>query len=219
MGPGSWGAVVDPRDRALAALSGGGEGAVKTTPMPGAVVRVLVQAPGDTVDQGPGARRGGGHEDGERVQGASPTAPFDARSRGGGRLLSTRAPSSSLCGEQRMTDDDLQRWRETVRAKALARVPERRPASAFRRRAGRRPVHASRHARTSTASAFPGSFPYTRGSAAHHVPRCVLDHAAVRRVRNRSRVQRALSIPAIPGNDRPFGRLRSPDSDGVRLRR
>ena len=49
-GTGITGTVVDPRDAALAALSGGGEGAV-ATPMPGAIVRVLV-AEGDQVEEG-----------------------------------------------------------------------------------------------------------------------------------------------------------------------
>jgi len=45
-----FGRVVDPRDQALLALSGGGQGEIKT-PMPGAIVRVEV-APGDEVDEG-----------------------------------------------------------------------------------------------------------------------------------------------------------------------
>ena len=49
-GTGLTGTVVDPRDKALAALSGGGEGTV-CTPMPGAIVRVLVEA-GATVATG-----------------------------------------------------------------------------------------------------------------------------------------------------------------------
>ncbi|MEN0066708.1 MAG: biotin/lipoyl-containing protein [Myxococcota bacterium] len=45
-----FGTAVDPRDQALEALSGGGQGAIKT-PMPGAIVRVEV-APGDAVEKG-----------------------------------------------------------------------------------------------------------------------------------------------------------------------
>jgi len=44
------GTIVDPRDQALRALAGGGQGEIKT-PMPGAVVRVEV-APGDEVTKG-----------------------------------------------------------------------------------------------------------------------------------------------------------------------
>ncbi|MEM6931697.1 MAG: acetyl-CoA carboxylase biotin carboxyl carrier protein subunit, partial [Myxococcota bacterium] len=49
-GEGAFGRAVDPRDEALLALSGGGQGEVKT-PMPGAVVRVEV-AEGDEVEKG-----------------------------------------------------------------------------------------------------------------------------------------------------------------------
>jgi len=45
-----FGRIVDPRDQALLALSGGAQGQI-TTPMPGAVVRVEV-AEGDTVEKG-----------------------------------------------------------------------------------------------------------------------------------------------------------------------
>ncbi len=49
-GEAAFGRVVDPRDEALLALAGGGQGEVKT-PMPGAVVRVEV-AEGDLVEKG-----------------------------------------------------------------------------------------------------------------------------------------------------------------------
>lgn len=49
-GQASFGRAVDPRDLALQALTGAGQGEIKT-PMPGAVVRVEV-APGDEVEAG-----------------------------------------------------------------------------------------------------------------------------------------------------------------------
>ncbi len=49
-GTGARGTVIDPREEVLAALTGGGSGAV-STPMPGAVVRVLVEA-GSEVAEG-----------------------------------------------------------------------------------------------------------------------------------------------------------------------
>ena len=53
---------------------------------------------------------------------------------------------------------------------------------------------------------------------ADDVPRPALDDAAVRRVRDRGRVQPALPLPARAGRHRPQRRLRSADTDGLRLR-
>ena len=66
---------------------------------------------------------------------------------------------------------------------------------------------------------LPGEYPFTRGVQADHVPRPVLDDAPVRGVRDRRRDQRALPLPPRPGPDRPVGRLRPADPDGLRLRR
>ena len=66
--------------------------------------------------------------------------------------------------------------------------------------------------------ACPGEYPYTRGIHPTDVPRPALDDAAVRRLRHRRGHQRALQVPAGAGPDRPLGRLRLPDPDGLRLR-
>lgn len=61
-----------------------------------------------------------------------------------------------------MTEDDLRRWRETVRARALARVPERERCV----RSGGQPVaplHTPLDLPSFDTIGFPGEFPYTRG--------------------------------------------------------
>ena len=55
--------------------------------------------------------------------------------------------------------------------------------------------------------------------AADHVPRPLLDHAPVRRLRHRRRVQPALPLPARAGPDRAFGGLRPAHPDRLRRRR
>ena len=75
-------------------------------------------------------------------------------------------------------------------------------------RAGtRRPSWASR-----------GSYPYTRGVHAEHVPPAAVDHAPVRRVRHGRGDQRAVQVPPGRRPDRPVVRLRPPHPDGLRLR-
>ena len=65
----------------------------------------------------------------------------------------------------------------------------------------------------------PGRVPVHPGRPGDHVPLPVLDHAPVRGVRDRRRDQRALPLPPRPGPDRPVGRLRPADPDGLRQRR
>ena len=50
------------------------------------------------------------------------------------------------------------------------------------------------------------------------VPQAALDHAPVRRLLQRRRVQPALPLPARAGHDRALGRLRPADPDRLRLR-
>ena len=77
----------------------------------------------------------------------------------------------------------------------------------------------------------PGGAPVPRGArlpgraALHargpgnHVPEQALDDAAIRRLRNRGGVERALPLPPSPGPDRPLRRIRPPDPDRLRQRR
>ena len=79
-----------------------------------------------------------------------------------------------------------------------------RPVPDHQRPGDRRPLHARGHRR-------PGRGPRPRPAGrvpvhprrpAHHVPRPLLDHAPVRRLRHRRRHQRALPLPARAGPDR-----------------
>ena len=57
------------------------------------------------------------------------------------------------------------------------------------------------------------------GHPADDVPRTTLDHAPVRRFRNRRRVKRAVPLPPRARPDRALRRVRSPHADGLRRRR
>ena len=65
---------------------------------------------------------------------------------------------------------------------------------------------------------LPADFPVHARHPAHDVPRPAVDDAAVRRVRHRRRVERALSLPARAGRQRPERRVRPAHADGLRLR-
>ena len=85
----------------------------------------------------------------------------------------------------------------------------------------RRPLHAGRPGRPRR-GARPrpaGRVPVHARRPAHDVPRPPLDDAPVRRLRDRRGDERALPLPARAGPDRPVGRLRPADPDGLRLRR
>ena len=64
----------------------------------------------------------------------------------------------------------------------------------------------------------PGDLPVHAGRPADDVPRPPLDDAPVRGLRHRRGVERALPLPAGAGPDRPLGRVRPADADGLRLR-
>ena len=66
---------------------------------------------------------------------------------------------------------------------------------------------------------LPGEYPFTRGVQATMYRSPVLDDAPVRGLRHGGRDQRALPLPPDPGPDRPVGRLRPADPDGLRLGR
>ena len=65
----------------------------------------------------------------------------------------------------------------------------------------------------------PGRVPVHPRRPADDVPQPLLDDAPVRRLRHGRGDQPALPLPARPGPDRPVGRLRPADPDGLRLRR
>ena len=114
------------------------------------------------------------------------------------------------------------RWRETLRAKAVAGAPERRepfetssgivvrdlytPADIAGARRGPRPRPARR-------------VPVHPRRPADDVPQPVLDDAPVRRLRDRRGDEPALPLPARAGPDRAVGRVRPADPDGLRLGR
>src|SRR5579875_2345473 len=63
----------------------------------------------------------------------------------------------------------------------------------------------------------PGSYPYTRGIH-REMYQAAVDDAPVRGLRQRPRVQRALSVSALQGLDRPVDGLRFAHPAGARLR-
>ena len=195
--------------------------------IPGRVVSVSV-VPGRRGRRGPAAPRRGGHEDAERAPGA---AGRNRRERGRRRRPDDRgrrrAPGARVSdGPKRPIGEGRGRG-----PRSLAGDPQGEgsglgagAARALRDLVGDRdprPVHARRHRR-------PGRGPRPRPARrvpvharrpADDVPRPAVDDAPVRRLRHRRGDQPAVPLPARAGPDRPVGRVRPADPDGLRLRR
>ena len=119
-------------------------------------------------------------------------------------------------------DPGRERWRGTTRRKAIeARAGAPRALRDVVGHRGPRPVHARRHRRPRR-----GSGPRAAGRAAVHprrpgddVPQPAVDDAPVRRLLDRAGDEQALPLPPRAGPDRPVGRVRPADPDGLRLGR
>ena len=128
-----------------------------------------------------------------------------------GTVTADDRPSQSLTRSRAVRSS---RRRQRVRPSSFARMAHApleahgsRPATF---RAGRRPdIRAPWRARRISLHAR---------HPADDVPRPPLDDAAVRRVRHGRGVERALSVSARAGRQRPERRVRSADADGLRLR-
>ena len=119
-------------------------------------------------------------------------------------------------------------WEQKSVAKILAKAPER--SAKFETSSGIRverlytPDHeaelcpAARRGVPGEAG-FPRRVPLHPRRAADDVPRPLLDHAPVRRLRHRGREQPALPLPAGAGADRPQRRVRPAHADRLRRRR
>ena len=111
-------------------------------------------------------------------------------------------------------------WLSGPYAKAVAKAPERK--KSFRTTSGGtlQPVYGPDDVAPGLDGPprLPGRLPLHPRRAAHHVPRPLLDHAPVRRLRHRRGVEQALPLPARAGPDRPLGGLRPAHADGLRLR-
>ena len=119
------------------------------------------------------------------------------------------------------SDPARDRWRETLRAKALGAAPERRErfetSSGIEVRDLYTPADLAGLDEDRDLGR-PGEYPFTRGRPADHVPQPLLDHAPVRRLRHRRGDEPPLPLPPRARPDRPLGRLRPADADGLRLR-
>ena len=160
------------RDR-TAAGAAGGPLEIRAI-IPGRIASVAV-APGDAVEAGQTLLGGGGHEDAERAAGAAgrdrrPGAGRRGRDRrargrpGGARMSQAADRPERPVGEG--SDPARDRWRETLRAKALGPPPS--DGSASRPRPASRSATSTRRptspASTRTATwAGPGEYPFTRG--------------------------------------------------------
>ena len=114
------------------------------------------------------------------------------------------------------------RWRETLRAKALAGAPERR--DPFETSSGivvRDLYTRGRHGRARRGSRPRPArrVPVHPRRPADDVPQPLLDDAPVRGLRDGRGDQPALPLPPRAGPDRAVGRLRPADPDGLRLGR
>ena len=131
--------------------------------------------------------------------------------------VTRRAPTGRGAGPGR------DRWRATLEREGASARP--RAARALRdlvRDRDPRPLHRRPTPPASTRTATsgrPGRVPVHARRPADDVPRPPLDDAPVRRLRDGRGDQPALPLPARAGPDRPVGRLRPADPDGLRLRR
>ena len=115
--------------------------------------------------------------------------------------------------------DDFKRWGETILQKTLDRFQERKEEFST---SSSIPIPLRRsllpHLHYPEAR-LPRRVPVHARRAADHVPRPLLDHAPVRRLRHRRGVEPALPLPARAGSDRPVRGLRPADPDRLRRRR
>ena len=198
--------------------------------IPGRVVSVAV-TPGDTVDRRPAAPRGGGDEDAERA--ARSAGRRGRAGRGRGRVRrSSSATRWSSSGDPGMTrpatpgrggpDPARDRWRETLRAKALKAAPERR--DPFETSSGIEIRDLYTPADTADLDedrdlGRPGEYPFTRGvqptmyRSRFWTMRQYAGFATAEETNQRFRYL------LDAGPDRAVGRLRPADPDGLRLRR
>ena len=166
-----------------------------------------LRAPRDGIDRA-GRRSAPGQTDRGRRPAAGPRVSADARTGPTGRGR---------------PDPGRERWRETLRAKAL-RGARRSGASRSRPRPGSRSATCTRRptrpASTRTAtSAGPGEYPFTRGVQPTMYRSRFWTMRQYAGLRHRRGDQPALPLPPRAGPDRPVGRLRPADPDGLRLGR